>query len=223
MKFFILFFLIIASCSSPITEVGNPKEKPKSALALAQFFLEIPQDLQERSAESTLIKAIMKKATSDEEACITSEPIDGVLISTCTCPEGGSYTETTLYIFEDVSDTIFQYSDTFTMNFDNCGLTSCLDETLFVSGDLHGTTSIVYNTSDDTYTGDFSFVTNEACRGLTANSIPVGLSIQGIQESSMSEPNLSGSYCENETTLTFSSNEDLVDQVDTEGVCTSTF
>lgn len=209
-KYFIFILILLGGCGTenPITEVGNP-----TRLSAADSTI---------SALSNSIVA-MFSADAMYRAGYTCSYNSSQKCETCTCPKGGTFTHCFQDQFSENEDS-FTFSSTTTLTFENCITDTCAGEAK-MHGQGTGTMSGTYNRVQNTRNFQGTFTTASACEGMTVNDAPLGFSMTiSVQGSEGSETrNVSGTLCNNNDSLTFTSLDDLKNQVDPHGTCTNLF
>lgn len=206
-----LFLFIACSGSDNITEVGNPTTASTangttSALtgSLSGFLGSVDG--------GTLVKGLIFSETDEEYVCELGQDEESL---TCSCPNGGTITETFESTFSETEDS-FTFDSDFTITFDDCSSTSC-DEEITLNGEVEGSISGEF----DSLTGEGNITvvygTESACSGLTSNDSDVGFDITITSDGSTEE--LFGTFCVDEESISFDSLEELEAAVDPENIC----
>ncbi len=213
-----LFFLKLLACgsSNSITEVGNPSSGPSGSVAAAA---DSTEGATSSVAGSNSLSAALTTSQSGSSKfnCTYNQ---NNKTSTCQCENGG----TLVYVFDksfSSNGNNLLFDNTFTVTLTDCALTSCNASTTLngqYTGSMLGSISLADNS------GDLSIhvQTNTSCSGLTAGDETIGFDFQ-ITETNFSVENISGSICINDQPYTFTSSEDLQNQIDPEQTCTNIF
>ncbi len=214
MKIFVwtfLFFLTACSGSDHITEVGNPTTASTtngttSALAGSLSGLLGSVD------GGVLVKGFIFSETDEEYVCELGEDEASL---TCSCPHGGTITETFENGFSETGDS-FTFNSDLVISFDACSSTAC-GEQVTLNGDVEGSISGEF----DSLTGEGNITvvygTDNECSGLTSNNSTVGFEITLTSDGTSEE--FFGSFCIDDEIISFDSLEALEESVDPENTC----
>lgn len=212
-----LFFLQVLACgtSNSITEVGNPSSGPSGSLAAATDSAEGATS--SVASSHNLSAAFTSQSNSSQFNCSYNQTNN---TSLCQCKNGGTLVYTFDKNFGNNGNNLI-FNNTFIVTLTDCILTSCDISTSLngqYTGSMEGTISLTDNSGDLL----INIETDTSCSGLTAGDETIGFSLQ-ISETNFNVENIAGSICINNQPYTFSSSEDLQNQIDPEQTCNNIF
>lgn len=242
-----VLFVLTVSCSSAITEVGNPTGpvSTKSRGTLATLGTSAAEFLTTTTGSQALIKAVAIKrsglvfATSDEDEFTDensgSNSSEGDVViafsecsydeetftQTCDCPGGGFLIdEFGNDFYSETEDTVF-YSGSYMTTYVDCRVSSC-NEDMTVNGSVVSSSEGSFDLNTGAGTTTFTFSTDNECSGIEVDASEAGFKITFIFTSTENDfsDEASGSYCESGSDpITFSSLEEFEELVDPQNIC----
>lgn len=197
-----------------ITEVGNPTPQQRQHLSEVNGTL---------SVASNSIGGFLDTFSNSNQSTTSNFDCnydENTQSTTCNCTGGGNvvYTFASDYV---ENGNLVTFNSTFTTTLNQCVTTSC-ETQITLNGQYTGSMSGSFDSSKNT--GDISIVFNTAsdCAGLTIDSDSIGFSMSMTQSNSETSE-FSGNICINDETNTFTSLDDLSQQIDPNTTCNNLF